>query len=172
MWTLKKSDQLSPYSFSCLRAKSAADGNDGKRGGEKERDRTAKYSCRSAKEDPPRFTFLWCWGGAGNSPVQYKFQSMHPGGRTCVNSLFPAFNIFQSTHPGGCNCVNSLFPVFDIHIKRICLQVVSTPQTTLFIAAVCSKVRRDSFLHSNIVDRKYISLTFFESGGQIFMSQK
>lgn len=43
-WTLKKSDQLSPYSFSCLRAKSAADGNDGKRGGEKEKDRTAKYS--------------------------------------------------------------------------------------------------------------------------------
>jgi hypothetical protein len=27
-WTLKKSDQLSTYSFSCLRAKSAADGND------------------------------------------------------------------------------------------------------------------------------------------------
>ena len=79
---------------------------------------------------------------------------------------------FQSMHPGGCNCVNSLFPVFDIHIKRICLQVVSTRKTALMIAAVCSKVRRDSFLHSNIVDRKYISLTFFESGGQIFMSQK
>ena len=165
----------------------------------KERDRTSKYSCRSSKEAPPRLTFLWCWGGAGNSPVQYKFQSMHPGGRnyansicynifqsmcynifqsmhpggcTCANSLFPAFNIFQSTHPGGCNCVNSLFPVFDIHIKRICLQVVSTRKTALMIAAVCSKVRRDSFLHSNIVDRKYISLTFFESGGQIFMSQK
>lgn len=30
------------------------------------------------KEAPPRLTFLWCWGGAGNSPVQYKFQSMHP----------------------------------------------------------------------------------------------
>ena len=138
----------------------------------KERDRTSKYSCRRCKGSPAPVYLLWCWGGAGNSPVQCKFQSMHPGGCNCVNSLFPAFNIFQSTHPGGCNCVNSLFPVFDIHIKRICLQVVSTRKTALMIAAVCSKVRRDSFLHSNIVDRKYISLTFFESGGQIFMSQK
>ena len=45
------------------------------------------------KEAPPRLTFLWCWGGAGNSPVQYKFQSMHPGGCNCVNSLFPVLNI-------------------------------------------------------------------------------
>ena len=51
------------YSFPCLRAKSAADGNDGNRGEGKERDRTAKYSCRSVKEAPPRFTF--CGVGAG-----------------------------------------------------------------------------------------------------------
>ena len=108
----------------------------------------------------PGLPFVVLGRGGQASSVQYKFQSMHPGGCNCVNSLFPAFNIFQSTHPGGCNCVNSLFPVFDIHIKRICLQVVSTRKTALMIAAVCSKVRRDSFLHSNIVDRKYISLTF------------
>lgn len=70
-------------------------------------------------------------------------------------------------HPRGCNCVNSLFPVFNIYVKRICLQVVSTPQTTLFIAAVCSKVRRDSFIHTPIVNNEYISLTFFELGGKL-----
>ena len=33
--------------------------------------------------------------------MQYKFQSMHPGGRTCVNSLFPAFNnIFDKVIEG------------------------------------------------------------------------
>lgn len=54
-----------PYSFSCLRAKSAADRNDGKRGGGKERDRTAKYSCRRSKGSPAPVDLLWCWGGAG-----------------------------------------------------------------------------------------------------------
>lgn len=140
-WTLKKSDQLSPYSFSCLRVKFAADQNDGKRGGEKKGTGLPNIHVADVKEAPPRLTFLWCWGGAGNSPVQCKFQSMHPGGRTCVNSLFPAFNIFQSMHPGGCTCVNILFLVFNIHIKRICLQIVGIVQTTLLIAAVCSEIR-------------------------------
>ena len=61
---------------------------------------------------------------------------------------------FQSMHPGGCNYANSLFPVFNIHIKRICLQVVPTPQTTLFIAAMGSKVRRDGFDHAGILCRR------------------
>ena len=84
----------------------------------KERDRTAKYSCRRCKGSPaPVDLFVVLGRGGEASPVQYKFQSMHPGGRTCVNSLFPAFNIFQSMHPGGCNYANSLFPVLDIHVE-------------------------------------------------------
>ena len=64
-WTLKKSDQLSPYSFSCLRVKSAADQNDGKRGGEKKGTGLPNIHVADVKEAPPRLTFLWCWGGAG-----------------------------------------------------------------------------------------------------------
>ena len=90
----------------------------GKEEGEKEKDRTAKYSCRRSKGSPaPVDLFVVLERGGEASPVQYKFQSMHPGGCTCVNSLFPAFNIFQSMHPGGCNCVNSLFPVFNVHVE-------------------------------------------------------
>lgn len=49
----------------------------GKEEGEKEKDRTAKNSCRSVKEAPPRLTFFVVLGrGDYASHVQYKFQSM------------------------------------------------------------------------------------------------
>lgn len=52
--------------------------------------------CICCVGSPAPVDLLWCWGGAGNSPVQCKFQSMHPG---------------------GCNYANSLFPVLDIHVE-------------------------------------------------------
>ena len=87
-----------------------------KRMGWEERDRTAKYSCRRcngerdrtllflcAKDSPgfiavqrkPRLglPFVVLGRGGQASPVQYKFQSMHPGGCNYVNILFPVFNI-------------------------------------------------------------------------------
>lgn len=93
-WTLKKSDQLSPYSFSCLRAKSAADQNDGKRGGEKEKDRTAKYSCRRSKGSPAPVNLLWCWGGAGKLHLcNINFNPCTPEGATMqIQSVTIYFN--------------------------------------------------------------------------------
>ena len=41
----------------------------------------------------PVYLFVVLGRGGQASPVQYKFQSMHPGGCTCVNILFPVFNI-------------------------------------------------------------------------------
>lgn len=104
-----------PYSFPCLRAKSAADGNDGKRGWGRKKGIglpnihvadvmgsaiARSYFCAQriplvllqCKGSPAPVYLLWCWGGQA-SPVQYKFQSMHPGGYNYVNSLFLVFNI-------------------------------------------------------------------------------
>ena len=83
-----------------------------------ERFSLALLQCKGSPAPVNLFVVLGRGGKA--SPVQYKFQSMHPGGRTCVNSLFP---------------------VFDIHIKRICRQIVGIIQTALLIAAVCSEIR-------------------------------
>ena len=65
----------------------------------------------------PGLPFVVLGRGDYASHVQYKFQSMHPGGCTCVNILFLVFNKFQSMHPGGCTCVNILFLVFNIHVE-------------------------------------------------------
>lgn len=88
-WTLKKSDQLPPYSFFCLRVQSTVHRNDGKRGwgGKKGiglpnihvadvmgsaiarsyfcAQRIPPWFYCSAKEAPPRFTF--CGVGAGRA---------------------------------------------------------------------------------------------------------
>lgn len=64
-WTLKKSDQLSPIPFPASVQSPLLTETMGKEEEEKERDSTAKNSCRSVKEAPPQLTFLWCWGGAG-----------------------------------------------------------------------------------------------------------
>lgn len=119
-WTLKKSDQLPPYSFFCLRVQSTVHRNDGKRGwGGKKRIGlpnihvadvmgsaiARSYFCAQriplvllqCKGSPaPVYLFVVLGRGGHASPVQYKFQSMHPG---------------------ECNYVNSLFPVFNIHVK-------------------------------------------------------
>ena len=106
-WTLKKSDQLPPYSFFCLRVQSTVHRNDGKRGwgGKKGIGLpnihvadvmgsaiARSYFCAQRipscfiavhRKPRPGLPFVVLGRGGQASPVQYKFQSMHPGGCTC-----------------------------------------------------------------------------------------
>lgn len=55
----------------------------GKEEGEKEKDRTAKYSCRRSKGSPTPVNLLWCWGGAGKLHLcNINFNPCTPEGTT------------------------------------------------------------------------------------------
>jgi len=59
----------------------------------KERDRTSKYSCRSSKEAPPRFTFCGVGAGRGIHLCSVNFNPCTPEGATMqIQSVTIYFN--------------------------------------------------------------------------------
>lgn len=81
-WTLKKSDQLSPIPFPASVQSPLLTETMGKEEEEKERDSTAKNSCRSVKEAPPRLTFRGVGAGREIHLCNVNFNPCTPEGAT------------------------------------------------------------------------------------------
>ena len=74
----------------------------GKEEGEKEKDRTAKYSCRRSKGSPAPVYLLWCWGGAITLHMcNINFNPCTPEGATMQIAYFLHSIYFNPCTPEG-----------------------------------------------------------------------